>query len=49
MNTIWIEEKALARTLARRPDLLKDRVWDAEEQELLDEIQSESSENKGEE
>jgi hypothetical protein len=24
-------------------------VWDAEEQELLDEIQSESSENKGEE
>jgi tRNA (guanine37-N1)-methyltransferase len=45
----WRKKQALARTLARRPDLLKDRVWDAEEQELLDEIQSESSENKGEE
>jgi tRNA (guanine37-N1)-methyltransferase len=39
----WRKKQALARTLVRRPDLLKDRVWDAEEQELLDEIRSESS------
>jgi tRNA (guanine37-N1)-methyltransferase len=45
----WRKKQALARTLARRPDLLNDRVWDAEEQELLDEIRSESSEYKGEE
>ena len=45
----WRQKQALARTLARRPDLLKGRVWDAEEQELLDEIRSESSEYKGEE
>ncbi len=45
----WRKKQALARTLARRPDLLRDRVWDAEEQELLDEIRSESSEYKGEE
>ncbi len=38
----WRQKQALARTLARRPDLLKGRVWDAEEQELLDEIRSES-------
>ncbi len=43
------KKRALARTLARRPDLLKDRVLDAEEYELLDEIRSESSEQKGEE
>jgi tRNA (guanine37-N1)-methyltransferase len=45
----WRRKQALARTLARRPDLLKNRVWDAEEQELLDEIRSESSDYKGEE
>ena len=40
----WRKKQALARTFARRPDLLKDRVLDSEEQELLDEIRSESSE-----
>ena len=34
----WRKKQALARTLARRPDLLKDRVFDPEEQELLEEI-----------
>ncbi|MGB6068637.1 MAG: tRNA (guanosine(37)-N1)-methyltransferase TrmD [Desulfomonilaceae bacterium] len=45
----WRKKQALARTLARRPDLLRDRELDSEEQELLDEIRSESSEQKGEE
>jgi tRNA (guanine37-N1)-methyltransferase len=37
----WRKKQALARTLARRPDLLQGRVLDAEEAELLEEIQSE--------
>jgi tRNA (guanine37-N1)-methyltransferase len=34
----WRKKQALARTLARRPDLLEDRVLDREERELLEEI-----------
>ncbi|MBI5252021.1 MAG: tRNA (guanosine(37)-N1)-methyltransferase TrmD [Desulfomonile tiedjei] len=37
----WRKKQALARTLARRPDLLKRRVPDAEEKRLLEEIRSE--------
>ena len=37
----WRRKQSLARTLARRPDLLNDRMLDAEEEELLDEIRSE--------
>ncbi len=37
----WRKSQALARTLERRPDLLKSRVLEAEEQQLLEEIQSE--------
>ncbi len=37
----WRKKQALARTLARRPDLLKRRVPDAEEEKLLAEIRSE--------
>jgi len=37
----WRKRQALARTLERRPDLLKSRVLEAEEQQLLEEIQSE--------
>ncbi|MCA1960903.1 MAG: tRNA (guanosine(37)-N1)-methyltransferase TrmD [Desulfomonile sp.] len=38
---IWRKKQALARTLERRPDLLRDRVLDREEQKLLDEIRQE--------
>jgi tRNA (guanine37-N1)-methyltransferase len=37
----WRKKQALARTLARRPDLMKRRVPDAEEEKLLEEIRSE--------
>lgn len=37
----WRKKQALARTLARRPDLVRDRVWDPEEEELLEELRSE--------
>jgi tRNA (guanine37-N1)-methyltransferase len=37
----WRKKQALARTLVRRPDLLKDRHPDPEEAELLDEIRRE--------
>ena len=37
----WRKKKALARTLARRPDLLKKRAPDAEEDELLEEVRRE--------
>jgi tRNA (guanine37-N1)-methyltransferase len=37
----WRKKQALARTLVRRPDLLKDRPPDPEEAELLDEIRRE--------
>jgi len=37
----WRKKQALERTLARRPDLLKDRVFDPEEQELFEEISGE--------
>jgi len=39
---VWRKKQALARTLARRPDLLRDRVLDPEEQKLLDEIKTET-------
>jgi tRNA (guanine37-N1)-methyltransferase len=38
----WRKKQALARTLARRPDLLRGKVLDAEEAELLEEIRLES-------
>jgi tRNA (guanine37-N1)-methyltransferase len=38
----WRRKAALARTLARRPDLLETAVLDAEERALLDEIRKES-------
>ncbi len=37
----WRKKQSLARTLARRPDLLHERVLGSEEEELLDEIRSE--------
>jgi len=37
----WRKKQSLARTLARRPDLLHDRVLDAEGEEILNEIRSE--------
>jgi tRNA (guanine37-N1)-methyltransferase len=39
----WRKKQALARTIARRPDLLKGRIPDAEEEKLLGEIHSEIS------
>jgi tRNA (guanine37-N1)-methyltransferase len=38
----WRKKQALARTLARRPDLLRGKVLDTEEAELLEEIRLES-------
>jgi tRNA (guanine37-N1)-methyltransferase len=38
----WRKKQSLARTLARRPDLLKQRDWSPEESQLLVEIQSET-------
>ena len=38
----WRKKMALAKTMAKRPDLLKTRVWTVEERELLREIQSET-------
>lgn len=40
---LWRKKQALARTLIRRPDLLVGRVFDVDEQELLDEIRDEMS------
>lgn len=37
----WRKKQSLARTLARRPDLLHESVLGSEEEELLDEIRSE--------
>jgi len=37
----WRKRQALARTLARRPDLLKNRPMDPQEEKLLEEIRSE--------
>lgn len=37
----WRKKQALARTMARRPDLLKSRPLQAEEENLLEEIRSE--------
>jgi tRNA (guanine37-N1)-methyltransferase len=37
----WRKRQALARTLARRPDLLKNRPMDPHEEKLLEEIRSE--------
>jgi tRNA (guanine37-N1)-methyltransferase len=38
----WRKKMALAKTMAKRPDLLENRVWTVEEKELLREIQSET-------
>ncbi len=38
----WRKKQALSRTLKRRPDLLRGRILDAEEEELLMEIRSEN-------
>ena len=38
----WRRKESLARTLVRRPDLVKDRVWDREELELLEELRRET-------
>ena len=38
----WRKKMALAKTMAKRPDLLRTRVLTAEEGELLREIQSET-------
>ena len=38
----WRKKMALAKTMVKRPDLLKTRVWTVEEKELLREIQSET-------
>lgn len=38
----WRKKQALSRTLKRRPDLLRERIQDAEEEELLKEIRSEN-------
>jgi tRNA (guanine37-N1)-methyltransferase len=37
----WRKKQALARTQARRPDLLKGKTLDREEEQLLEEVQSE--------
>ena len=37
----WRRREAIRRTLARRPDLLRDRRWSDEDRKLLDEIQKE--------
>jgi tRNA (guanine37-N1)-methyltransferase len=37
----WRKKMALAKTMAKRPDLLRNRTWTVEEKELLREIQSE--------
>jgi tRNA (guanine37-N1)-methyltransferase len=39
----WRKKEALARTLARRPELLAQAALDEEEQALLDEIRRERS------
>ena len=42
----WRREQALARTLARRPDLLKNRVPDPKEQHVLDRIAPEKTDGE---
>jgi tRNA (guanine37-N1)-methyltransferase len=37
----WRQKMALAKTMVKRPDLLRNRTWTVEEKELLREIQSE--------
>jgi tRNA (guanine37-N1)-methyltransferase len=38
---LWRRKEALRRTYVRRPDLLKDRIFTREDQQLLDELMSE--------
>lgn len=45
----WRKKQALARTRARRPELLRDRTLDPEEERLLEEIRSEEPRAYGEE
>jgi tRNA (guanine37-N1)-methyltransferase len=37
----WRRKEALRKTLRMRPDLLEGRVWDGEDQELLEEVLAE--------
>jgi tRNA (guanine37-N1)-methyltransferase len=38
---LWRRKQALRSTYVRRPDLLKDRIFTKEDQQLLDELMSE--------
>ena len=42
----WRKEQALARTLVRRPDLLRNRVPDPEEQQVLDQLAPEKTDGE---
>jgi tRNA (guanine37-N1)-methyltransferase len=42
----WRKKQALARTLTRRPDLLKKRALDSEDEELLEEIRREAQDGE---
>ncbi|MBM3302508.1 MAG: tRNA (guanosine(37)-N1)-methyltransferase TrmD, partial [Deltaproteobacteria bacterium] len=37
---LWRKKQALARTMARRPDLVKNKIFDSDEEKLLEEIRS---------
>jgi tRNA (guanine37-N1)-methyltransferase len=39
---IWRRREAIRRTLGKRPDLIRERVWSAEDRKLLDEIEKEA-------
>ena len=39
---IWRRREAIRRTLGKRPDLIRERVWSAEDRKLLNEIEKEA-------
>jgi tRNA (guanine37-N1)-methyltransferase len=39
---IWRRREAIRRTLQKRPDLIRQRVWSAEDRKLLNEIEKEA-------
>jgi len=39
---IWRRREAIRRTLRKRPDLIRERVWSAEDRKLLNEIEKEA-------
>lgn len=39
---IWRRREAIRRTLQKRPDLIRERVWSAEDRKLLNEIEKEA-------